>query len=293
MRTTTRNRQISGACCPGSSHWRTGRVCREARRGTTQLNGASPERILTGGQRPDQAPHGDAPCRMLPLVWSLWQDLLRPFAWASPAAASTASSSGSPAWPSTSRNTPSPSPSSPWTAPHDWKALESFAEYGSWNLPLPPVGHRPPPRPPARPHLARLPRLGRRRHQGPPHQQGRLGHLHLPRVHRPLPQPRQHRPRPQLGRPRAPCCPTPSQPARFLPVAGRLYFRKTQLPAAEKGPPSRLPHQVRAAGRAGPRAGRRPAAASTWASSTAASPCGAWCGRWSSPRSRASRASTS
>src|SRR5262249_32917436 len=34
---------------------------------------------------------------------------------ASPAAASSASSSGSPAWPSTSRSTPSPSPSSAWT----------------------------------------------------------------------------------------------------------------------------------------------------------------------------------
>src|SRR5262249_2642830 len=31
--------------------------------------------------------------------------------------------------------------------------------------------------------------------------------------------------------------PNPGQPAHFLPVAGRLYFRKTQLPAPEKGPP--------------------------------------------------------
>jgi hypothetical protein len=31
--------------------------------------------------------------------------------------------------------------------------------------------------------------------------------------------------------------PLPNQPALFLPVAGRLYFRKTQLPAAQKGGP--------------------------------------------------------
>ena len=31
--------------------------------------------------------------------------------------------------------------------------------------------------------------------------------------------------------------PVPGQPGLFLPVAGRLYFRKTQLPAAQNGPP--------------------------------------------------------
>src|SRR5262249_32753855 len=30
--------------------------------------------------------------------------------------------------------------------------------------------------------------------------------------------------------------PNPGAPAHFLPVAGRLYFRKSQLPAADKGP---------------------------------------------------------
>src|SRR5262249_28238496 len=34
--------------------------------------------------------------------------------------------------------------------------------------------------------------------------------------------------------------PLPGQPALFLPVAGRLYFRKTQLPQAQKGPPVRF-----------------------------------------------------
>jgi hypothetical protein len=31
--------------------------------------------------------------------------------------------------------------------------------------------------------------------------------------------------------------PQPGQPALFLPVAGRLYCRQAQLPAAQKGPP--------------------------------------------------------
>lgn len=31
--------------------------------------------------------------------------------------------------------------------------------------------------------------------------------------------------------------PNPGQPASFLPVAGQLYFRKTQLPESQKGPP--------------------------------------------------------
>ena len=88
----------------------------------------------------------------------------------------------------------------------------------------------PPGRDGPRPALARLPRLGRRRHQGPSQQPPRLGHLHLPRVHRPLPQPGHHRPGPQLGRPRAPCSTNPEKPAWFLPISGRLYFRKSQLP---------------------------------------------------------------
>src|SRR5215471_1422433 len=62
----------------------------------------------------------------------------------------------------------------------DWKALESNAWVRLLGPPHPAVRPGRPPRPPARPHLARLLRLGRRRHQGPPLQQGRLGHLHLP-----------------------------------------------------------------------------------------------------------------
>ncbi len=80
--------------------------------------------------------------------------------------------------------------------PAAWKALENFAEYGGWHegrvtydlTRL--VADRP------GSDLARLSRLGRRRHQGPSRQPARLGDLHLPRVHRPLPQSGLHRPRP-------------------------------------------------------------------------------------------------
>ena len=62
----------------------------------------------------------------------------------------------------------------------------------------------------------------------------RLGHLYLPRVHRPLPQSGPHRPRPQLGRPGR-LAPRTQKPAWFLPISGRLYFRKSQLPVGPDG----------------------------------------------------------
>ena len=174
----------------------------------------------------------------------------------------------------------------------DWKALESFAEYGCWNLSTLQWGV-------AR-RLDRLPnrawhgysRLGRRRHQGPPQQPRRVGHLHLPRVHRPLPQPRQHGPRPQLGRPWG--AGAQRGPARPLPA-------RRQPAVLPQGPTARRPRRGRRSS-SGPSAScwsrwpggtPRPAVARRWASSTAASPCAAWCARWSSPTSRASRASTS
>ena len=91
----------------------------------------------------------------------------------------------------------------------------------------------PPGRDGPRPDLARLPRLGRRRHQGPPQRPARLGHLHLPRVHRPLPQPGHHRPGPQLGRPRG-LAPEP-RPARLVPAHLRAALLP-QVAVARRGP---------------------------------------------------------
>ena len=50
--------------------------------------------------------------------------------------------------------------------------------------------------------------------------------------------------------------PRADQPAYFLPTAGLLYFRKTQLPAPQGGAAHRLPRQVWAARRTGPAARR-------------------------------------
>jgi hypothetical protein len=118
----------------------------------------------------------------------------------------------------------------------DWKALESFAEYGSWDLRFLQWGV-------AR-RLCRLP--------------NRTGHGYCvwaaddTKVHRNsqdvwgtctfheysarCPN-RASTVRAHNWVVRGALLPKASQPAHFLPTAGRLYFRKTQLPPAEKGPP--------------------------------------------------------
>ena len=203
----------------------------------------------------------------------------------SPGPDTAASSSGSPPWPSTSRSTPSPSRSLAIDRPADWKALESFAEYGSWRADLVTRAPGPARREGPRPDLARLPRLGRRRHQGPPHQQGRLGHLHLPRVHRPLPQPRHHRPAPQLGRPRG--LAAQPRPARLVPArspAGSTSASRSCPPGRATGPEEvfrtkcellveLLREQARVLGGQAP--GRLRRRLRRWR---------AWSGRWSRPR---------
>ena len=121
----------------------------------------------------------------------------------------------------------------------DWKALESFAEYGSWDLSFLQWG------------LARrLERLPDRLWHG-----YRVWAADDTKVHRASPDVwgtctfHEYTAR----------CPNrattvrahnwvvtgavvgmPDQPALFLPTAGRLYFRKTQLPDAQKGPPIRF-----------------------------------------------------
>jgi hypothetical protein len=119
---------------------------------------------------------------------------------------------------------------------HDWKALESFAEYGSWNLPFLRWGI-------AR-RLARLPnRLWHgycvwaaddtKVHRNSKDVWGTCTfHEYTARCPNRASTVRAHN-WVVLGA----LLPNPGQPAHFLPTAGRLYFRKTQLPAAGKGPP--------------------------------------------------------
>jgi Transposase DDE domain len=118
----------------------------------------------------------------------------------------------------------------------DWKALESFAEYGSWNLP----------------HLQywlalRLDALPNRLwhgyrvwagddtkvHRNSPDVWGTCTfHEHSARCPNRAATVRAHN-----WVVTGALLPSPEAPGLFLPVAGQLYFRKTQLPQPQKGPP--------------------------------------------------------
>src|SRR5262245_11578221 len=117
----------------------------------------------------------------------------------------------------------------------DWKALEAFAEYGSWSLPSLQWGV-----------ARRLDRLPNRVWHGyrvwaaddtkvHRNSKGVWGtctfHEYSARCPNRASTVRAHN-RVVPGA----LLPNPGQPAHFLPVAGRLYFRKTQLPEAQGGP---------------------------------------------------------
>jgi hypothetical protein len=119
---------------------------------------------------------------------------------------------------------------------HDWKALESFAEYGSWDLSSLQWGI-----------ARRLDRLPNRAWHGysiwagddtKVHRSSKdvwgtcTFHEYTARCPNRASTVRAHN-WVILGA----LLPNTNQPAHFLPIAGRLYFRKTQLPAAQKGPP--------------------------------------------------------
>jgi hypothetical protein len=119
---------------------------------------------------------------------------------------------------------------------HDWKALEAFAEYGSWNLPFLQWGT-----------ARRLDRLPNRAWHGyavwacddtKVHRTSKevwgscTFHEYTARCPNRASTVRAHN-WVVLGA----LLPNRDQPASFLPVAGRLYFRKTQLPPAQQGPP--------------------------------------------------------
>jgi len=118
----------------------------------------------------------------------------------------------------------------------DWKALESFAEYGAWNLRFLQWGlaHR----------LGRLPDRAwhgyhvwagddTKVHRSSADVWGTCTfHEYTARCPNRASTVRAHN-WVVLGA----LLPNPGQPAPFLPVAGRLYFRKAQLPTPQKGPP--------------------------------------------------------
>jgi hypothetical protein len=118
----------------------------------------------------------------------------------------------------------------------DWKALESFAEYGSWDLHL--IHYAT-----AR-HLESLPnRLWHgfrvwaaddtKVHRSSKDVWGTCTfHEYSARCPNRASTVRAHN-----WLVTGALLPLPDQPALFLPVAGQLYFRKSQLPDAQKGPP--------------------------------------------------------
>jgi Transposase DDE domain len=118
----------------------------------------------------------------------------------------------------------------------DWKALEAFAEYGSWNLPSLQWGI-----------ARRLDRLPARAWHGysvfagddtKVHRNSKdvwgtcTFHEYTARCPNRASTVRAHN-WVVLGA----LVPNEGQPALFLPVAGRLYFRKSQLPPPQNGPP--------------------------------------------------------
>ena len=187
------------------------------------------------------------------LIWSIWQALLQPFAWAFTRRGFRRFAEWITALALNVEEHTITQSVLALERPADWKALETFAEYGAWH-----EGR-------VTRDLTRLVetapgriwhgyhRLGRRRHQGPSLQPARLGHLHLPRVHRPLPQPGHHRPGPQLGRPRR-LAPRAGQ-ARLVPADLRPALLPQVAVAGRPRRPPGVPDQVRAGRRAAPRAG--------------------------------------
>jgi hypothetical protein len=118
----------------------------------------------------------------------------------------------------------------------DWKALETFAEYGAWDLPFLQEGV-----------ARRLARLSGRTWHGYTVWAGDDTKVHRSskdvwgtctfREYTARCPNRASTVRAHNWVVLGALLPNPGAPAHFLPVAGRLYFRKAQLPAAAKGPP--------------------------------------------------------
>ena len=163
-------------------------------------------------------------------LWFIWQALLSAFAWAFTGPSFRRFAEWVTAMATTARSTPSPSWSWPWSCRPTGRRRESFAEDGAWHPDYVPAS------------LTRLVETA----------PGRLGTVIISRpsmtprsiaiarqlpgtctfhsIYRPLSQSSSpDRAGPQLGGARGPAR-QPRYLSRCLPLSGRLYFRKSQLP---------------------------------------------------------------
>ena len=96
------------------------------------------------------------------LLWSIWQDLLRPFAWAFTRPGHRRFVEWITAMALNVEEHTITQSVLAIERPADWKAMETFAETGAWHTDLVTRSSDPAGREGPRPDLARLPRLGRR-----------------------------------------------------------------------------------------------------------------------------------
>ena len=218
------------------------------------------------------------------LLWSIWQDLLDPFAWAFTRRGFRRFAEWITAMALNVEEHTITQSVLALDRPADWKAMESFAEYGAWHPDHVPRS------------LTRLVETAPGRlwhgyrvwavddtkvHRGGPHVWGTCTfHEYTARCPNRATTVRAHN-WVVLGA----LLQEPEKPAWYLPISGRLYFRKSQLPD-RPGMPGRseVPHQVRAGRRVDPRAGPARPRAAPGRLRRRLSPSGASCGRWSCPR---------
>ena len=221
------------------------------------------------------------------LLWSIWQDLLSAFAWAFTGPGFRRFAEWITAMAINVEEHTITQSVLALERPADWKAMESFAEYGAWHPDYVTAS------------LTRLVETA----------PGRLWHgYHISAVD----DTKVHRSSPHVW---GTCtfheytarCPNrattvrahnwvvlgallhePEKPAWFLPISGRLYFRKSQLPAV--GPDGTEPFRTKCELAVELfREQARIIKGSTWPSSMAATPWRAWSGRWSCPQDGAPR----
>ena len=177
------------------------------------------------------------------LLWSIWQSLLQSFAWAFTRPGHRRFVEWVTAL---ALNVEEHTITQSVTAIErmaDWKAMETFAESGSWRADyvtssLTRLIEKAPGRVWHGYHVSAVDDTKVHRSR-----RARLGHLHLPRIHRPLPQPGHPPSGLTTGSSWGPCSENPDQPAWFLPDLRAALL--PQVAIAPSLPARRLPDENR------------------------------------------------